>query len=102
MDIAYFEEAVDYLMDLDVIKSDKGIGVCGISKGAEVCLAMASSLPKSKLGAIVCLNALLSYSMVDVMYKGSKVCDGKFNFDRKGALEKLAGNQLMPSLPRAL
>ena len=78
MEMSYFEEAIDFLTKQDVIKSDKGIGVCGISKGAELCLAMAATMPPNKVGAAVLLNALLSYSMVDVTYKGSKVCDGKY------------------------
>ena len=78
MEMSYFEEAIDFLMKQDVIKSDKGIGICGISKGAELCLAMAATLPSNKVGAAVLLNALLSYSMVDVTYQGSKVCDGNF------------------------
>ena len=80
MDISYFEEAIDFLAKQKTIKSDQGIGVCGISKGAEVCLAMAAALPSSKLGAIVVLNALMSYSMVDVFYKKSFISKGKLNF----------------------
>lgn len=77
MDIAYFEEAIDYLVKQKTIKSDKGIGVCGISKGAEVSLAMAAALPSDKLGAVAVLNALVSYSMVDVFYKQTKLCNCK-------------------------
>ena len=85
MDISYFEEAIDFLAKQKTIKSDQGIGVCGISKGAEVCLAMAAALPSSKLGAIVVLNALMSYSMVDVFYKKSFISKGKLNFFKDSA-----------------
>ena len=80
MNIVYFEEAIDYLIQQKTIKSDKGIGVCGISKGAEVSLAMAAALPSNKLGAVAVLNALVSYSMVDVFYKKTKLCNCKFVF----------------------
>ena len=46
----YFEEAIDFLMKHPKIYSKKGIGACGISKGGEACLAMAATLPESKLG----------------------------------------------------
>ena len=40
MDMVYFEEALDFLIDHPQIESEKGIGVCGISKGAEFGLCM--------------------------------------------------------------
>ena len=33
--MVYFEEALDFLIDHPQIQAEKGIGVCGISKGAE-------------------------------------------------------------------
>ena len=53
MEMAYFEEAIDLLQKKTEIKSDKGLGICGISKGGDIALTLASILPPEKLGAIV-------------------------------------------------
>ena len=74
--MAYFEEALDYLICMDAIQSDKGIGVCGLSKGGEVALAMGATISPDKLGAIATMNTPLGFFGVEkVTYKGLKVCD---------------------------
>ena len=77
--MAYFEEAVDFLMDHPMVTSVKGIGVCAISKGAEIALCMASALPSSKIGAVGLLNTICNFGVVPVHYHGELFCEG-FNF----------------------
>merc|ERR1711971_1275 len=43
LEISYFEEAVDFLLSHPKIEAKKGIGVCGLSKGASIALAMAAT-----------------------------------------------------------
>ncbi|KAG8454823.1 hypothetical protein GDO86_001153 [Hymenochirus boettgeri] len=47
LDLEYFEEAAEYLLNNPKVSND-GVGVVGLSKGAEVALAMASYLPQVK------------------------------------------------------
>ncbi|KAM4707502.1 acyl-coenzyme A amino acid N-acyltransferase 2-like isoform 1-T2 [Discoglossus pictus] len=54
VDLTYFEEAAQYLLRNPKISGD-GVGVLGVSKGAEIALAMATYLPQVK--ATVCINA---------------------------------------------
>ncbi|KAM4707497.1 acyl-coenzyme A amino acid N-acyltransferase 1-like isoform 2-T3 [Discoglossus pictus] len=54
VDLTYFEEAAQYLLRNPKISGD-GVGVLGVSKGAEIALAMATYLPQIK--ATVCINA---------------------------------------------
>ena len=71
--MTYFEDALDYLISLDAIKPK--IGVCGLSKGGEVALAMAATISCEKFGAIATMNTPLSFFGVEkVTYKGQKVC----------------------------
>ena len=77
MEMTYFEEAVDFLISHPQIDAEKGVGVCGISKGAEVGLAMAATISSSKLGAIAVMNGTVYSCMVDLYYKGKLVCEGK-------------------------
>ena len=76
MDMVYFEEALDFLIDHPQIESEKGIGVCGISKGAEFGLAMAASIPSSKIGAVAAINGTVYSCMVPIYYKNKLVCEG--------------------------
>ena len=76
MDMVYFEEALDFLIYHPQIESEKGIGVCGISKGAEFGLAMAGSMPSSKIGAIATINGTVYSCMVPIYYKKKLVCEG--------------------------
>ena len=76
MDMVYFEEALDFLIDHPKIQAEKGIGVCGISKGAEFGLAMAASIPSSKIGAIAAINGTVYSCMVPIYYKNKLVCEG--------------------------
>ena len=79
MEMTYFEEAVDFLISHPQIDAGKGVGVCGISKGAEIGLAMAATISPSKLGAIAVMNGTVCSSMVPIYYKGKLVCDGRIH-----------------------
>ena len=80
MEMSYFEEAIDFLCSKNQIKSDKGIGVCGISKGAVIALTLSSILPPSKLGAIAAMNFLVCPAGVDVTYQGKTIAKGRMIF----------------------
>ena len=77
MEMAYFEEAIDLLQKRKDIKSDKGIGICGISKGGDIALTLASILPPSKLGAIAVMNTLISSAVVGTKYKDKDISKGR-------------------------
>ena len=77
MEMEYFEEALDFLIDHPKVISEKGIGVYGISKGSEICLAMAATIPSSKIGAIVAVNGTVYSSMIPLYYKDKLICEGK-------------------------
>eukprot|EP00079_Xenopus_tropicalis_P032567 XP_017946338.1 PREDICTED: bile acid-CoA:amino acid N-acyltransferase-like [Xenopus tropicalis] len=53
MDLAYFEEAAQFLLRNPKV-SGNGVGVVGVCKGAEIALCMASYLPQVQ--ATVCIN----------------------------------------------
>ena len=76
LELSYFEEAVDYLLKHPAIKSDRGIGICAISKAAEIALCMAAALPASKIGAVVLLNTLVNFTVMPIHYNGKIFCDG--------------------------
>ena len=76
MELSYFEEAIDFLMKQQMIKTDKGIGICGISKGADIALTLSAILSPSKLGAIAVLNTLISSAVVGATYQGRTVTKG--------------------------
>lgn len=75
LEMDYFEEAIDFLLDHPKVERSKGVGVCGISKGAEACLAMASTISESKLGAVAVLNTIIYHGVMPVHYKSKLVCD---------------------------
>ena len=79
MEMAYFEEAIDLLQKKTEIKSDKGLGICGISKGGDIALTLASILPPEKLGAIAVMNTLISSAVVGTKYKGKTVSKGRID-----------------------
>ncbi len=79
MDMVYFEEAADYLLQRPDIKSDQGVGFAGISKGGEIALAIASCVPETKISAIAALNTVINFGSIPVYYRGEKVCDGNAN-----------------------
>ncbi|XP_076053239.1 acyl-coenzyme A thioesterase 1-like isoform X2 [Oratosquilla oratoria] len=58
-DIAYFEEAVDFLLKHEKI-FDSGVGVLGTSKGGDLALSMASFIPQVKATVVIngCIAAL--------------------------------------------
>ena len=99
MELSYFEDAVDYLIDLHpLVKSDKGIGVCAISKGGEIALCMASAFPSHKIGAVAVMCSLVSVGMVPMYYHGKLYCDGKKNVIAAKRLFKKKMFQLMKYL----
>ena len=77
MDMDYFEEATDTLLNKQSVMSDKGVGVAGISKGGEIALAMASCLPKNKIGSVAVMNTVMNFGLVPVTHKGQTVCKGR-------------------------
>ena len=77
IDMTYFEEAIDFLIDHPQIESKKGIGVYGISKGAEIALGMASTISPSKLGAIAPINGTIYSCMMPIKYKGKIITEGE-------------------------
>ncbi|XP_068127981.1 acyl-coenzyme A amino acid N-acyltransferase 1-like [Hyperolius riggenbachi] len=65
LDLKYFEEATEFLSNHPKV-SRGGIGVLGVSKGAEVALAMASYLPQ--VAATVCINGTIAASGNTINY----------------------------------
>ena len=86
MDIAYFEEAVDYLRSRDEVQSDKGIGLWSISQGGTIALAMAALLG-DKIKAVVVINAMFKSVIHPVLYK-EKVMVPAYNFDQESIKHK--------------
>ncbi|XP_053557082.1 acyl-coenzyme A amino acid N-acyltransferase 2 [Bombina bombina] len=66
IDLTYFEEAAQLLINNPKVSGD-GIGVVGVSKGAEIALAMASYLPQVK--ATVCINGNTSVNGITLRYR---------------------------------
>lgn len=77
MNLNYFEDAVDLVMSFKKVNASKGVGVVGISKGAEAVLSMGTFLPKEKIGAIAVMNSLLYHGVMPVVYNSKQVCEGK-------------------------
>ena len=74
--LEYFEDAVDMLFHRSDIKTKRGIGVSGISKGGELSLAMAAYLPKGKIGGAVAINSVPNFTFAPLTYKGTTLCKG--------------------------
>ncbi|CAO2586862.1 Acyl-coenzyme A thioesterase 5 [Lemmus lemmus] len=66
MRMEYFEEAVNYLLSHPEVKGP-GIGLLGISKGADLCLSMASFL--KGITAAVIINGSLANAVGTLHYK---------------------------------
>ncbi len=71
IDVSYFEEAVDLFLSMEEVRADVGVGLWGISKGAEVCLSMSSFLG-DKIRAAVIVNSVLKPGVVAFAYKGQR------------------------------
>ena len=56
-ELDYFEDAVKFLCDHEKVRSDKGIGVIGISKSAEIGLLMGTYFG-DKVTAIISMNGM--------------------------------------------
>ena len=77
LDLDYFEEAADWLLDRDDVQKEKGLGCIGISKSGDIVLDMAAFLPSNKVKAVVAMNCLVNSFLTDLDYKGKRVLSGK-------------------------
>ena len=77
LDLDYFEEAVDLLLERDEVQKDKGLGLIGISKSGDIVLEMAAYLPCNKIKAVVAMNCMPNALVTDVDYKGKRVLSCK-------------------------
>ncbi|XP_006884758.1 PREDICTED: acyl-coenzyme A thioesterase 6-like [Elephantulus edwardii] len=66
MDLEYFEEAVDFMLQHPKVKGPN-IGLLGFSKGGDLCLSMASFL--KGITATVLINSCVANSMCPLHYK---------------------------------
>lgn len=89
IDLEYFEEAANFLLAHPKVQGP-GIGVVGVSKGAEIALAMASFL--KQVGAAVCINGLTfasepsPYRYKELVVPASKLNYENAEFNAVGAL----------------
>ncbi|XP_040192724.1 acyl-coenzyme A amino acid N-acyltransferase 1-like isoform X2 [Rana temporaria] len=65
LDLKYFEEAAQFLISHPKV-CGSGVGVIGVSKGAEMALAMASYLPQ--IAATICINGTVVITSNAVSY----------------------------------
>ncbi|KAM3938320.1 acyl-coenzyme A amino acid N-acyltransferase 1-like [Leptodactylus fuscus] len=65
IDLNYFEEAVNFLVNHPKVTSG-GVGVVGISKGAEIALAMSCFIPQ--IVATICINGTICITSQDLSY----------------------------------
>ncbi|XP_075123800.1 acyl-coenzyme A amino acid N-acyltransferase 1-like [Leptodactylus fuscus] len=65
VDLDYFEEAVNFLVNHPKVSS-AGVRVIGLSKGAEIALAMACFIPR--IVATVCINGTICVTGQDLRY----------------------------------
>ncbi|XP_043929946.1 acyl-coenzyme A thioesterase 1-like [Protopterus annectens] len=79
LDLEYFEEAAQFLQKHPKVKND-GVGVIGISKGADLALSMASWLPGIKAAVITSGFNANFYSTLH--YKGLIIPPLRFRMDR--------------------
>ena len=77
LDLDYFEEAVDLLLDRDEVQKERGLGLIGISKSGDIVLEMAAFIPSNKIKAVVAMNCMPNALVTDVDYKGKRVLSGK-------------------------
>ena len=83
INLDYFEEAIDMLLNMKEIQQNKGVGLMAISKAGEVALAMTGFLPQHKISATCILNSGMNVFMQDVYYKDQKVLEGRNYFTFK-------------------
>ena len=77
LNLDYFEEAVDYMLNLPQVDKDHGVALSGLSKAGEIVLTMASFLPNEKLSGVIIMNSVMNYFVQNVNYKGEEVLKGK-------------------------
>ncbi|XP_075008545.1 acyl-coenzyme A thioesterase 6-like [Calonectris borealis] len=68
--LEYFEEAVDYMLQHPQVKGP-GVGLLGYSKGADLCLAMATFL--KNITAIASLNGPVANIVLPLSYKDKTI-----------------------------
>ena len=78
LNLDYFEEAVDYMLNLPQVDKDHGVALSGLSKAGEIVLTMASFLPNEKLSGVIIMNSVMNYFVQNVNYKGEEVLKGKY------------------------
>jgi len=67
LDLEYFEKAVQFMKNHPSVLGDKGIGVVGVCKGAQIALAMASCLDDIK--CVVWNNCSINAACGSIKYK---------------------------------
>jgi len=81
LDMRYFREAVDYLCAREEVYSDRGVGVIGTSKSADIALNMALNIPK--VTAVVPINGCISNVESKFKLENGEVMPGiGVNFER--------------------
>merc|ERR1712018_917270 len=76
LNLDYFEEAVDYMLNLPQVDKNHGDALSGLSKAGEIVLTMAPFIPNEKLSGVIIMNSVMNYFIQDVNYKGEKVLSG--------------------------
>ena len=76
LDLDYFEEAVDYMLNLEYVDKEHGVALSGLSKAGEIVLSMAAFLPCEKLSGVIAMNSVMNCFGQGVMYKGKQVISG--------------------------
>ena len=70
LDIAYFEEAVDFLRSRNEVIQNQGVSLWSISQGGTIALAMAALLG-DKIHSVVLINSIFKSMMQPILYKGN-------------------------------
>ena len=78
LNLEYFEDAVDYMLNLPQVDKDYGVALSGLSKAGEIVLTMASFIPNEKLSGVIIMNSVMNYFIQNVNYKGEEVLTGKY------------------------
>ncbi len=92
IDVTYFEEALDFLRGVEGVRADAGVGLWGISKGSEVCLALCSLLGERVRCAVI-VNTILKPGMVGFVY-GDEVLKPQ-KFKTEDVMPKILGENLL-------
>ncbi|XP_072024028.1 peroxisomal succinyl-coenzyme A thioesterase-like [Amphiura filiformis] len=71
LELDYFEEAVDWLQSQSFVQPG-GIGVCGVSYGAEIAALMSTNFPE-KISACVSISGSCVHTTIPMSYKGRDI-----------------------------